>query len=129
MRPYRRHLALTLTLCLSTLAIAAQQPGVTAQQPDLTKLHLAPLQQRAERRRRQRGKPQLRLPSSSMDRASPRTTRRRSSWYRKAADQGYAPAQNSLGAMYRDGQGVNQTMRKALFWYRKAATKAMSSRS
>ena len=37
-------------------------------------------------------------------------------WYRKAADQGYANAQNSLGNMF-----VDQDPAEALKWYRKAA--------
>lgn len=41
--------------------------------------------------------------------------------YRKAADQGYAPAQNGLGWMYEDGLGVEQDYTKAFSWYLKAA--------
>src|SRR5262249_31928234 len=43
------------------------------------------------------------------------------SWYRKAADQGYGPAQRALGVMYAHGQGVPQDDAQALSWYRKAA--------
>ena len=43
------------------------------------------------------------------------------SWYRKAADQGHALAQNNLGAMYMQGLGVAQSDREAVKWYRKAA--------
>ena len=43
-------------------------------------------------------------------------------WYRKAADQGPANAQNNLGAMYKEGQGgVPQSYKEASVWYRKAA--------
>ena len=42
-------------------------------------------------------------------------------WYRKAADQGYAAAQNNLGVMYADGLGVPRDHAVALSWYRKAA--------
>jgi chemotaxis protein histidine kinase CheA len=42
-------------------------------------------------------------------------------WYRKAAEQGYASAQNSLGWVYENGQGVKQDYKKAVYWYRKAA--------
>ena len=42
-------------------------------------------------------------------------------WYRKAADQGYAPAQFSLGVMFDSGQGVPQSSVQAVTWYRKAA--------
>ncbi len=42
-------------------------------------------------------------------------------WYRKAADQGYAPAQFNLGVMFATGQGVPQDYGQAIGWYRKAA--------
>ena len=42
-------------------------------------------------------------------------------WYRKAADQGNADAQFSLGYMYDNGQGVPQDYAEAARWYRKAA--------
>jgi TPR repeat protein len=42
-------------------------------------------------------------------------------WYRKAADQGNATAENSLGVMYRIGQGVSRDKEEAVRWYRKAA--------
>lgn len=41
--------------------------------------------------------------------------------YRKSADQGFAPAQFSMGVMYDIGQGVAQDYRQALLWYAKAA--------
>ena len=41
-------------------------------------------------------------------------------WYRKAADQGDAPAQHNLGAMYANGMGVPQNLTEALRWLRKA---------
>jgi TPR repeat protein len=40
---------------------------------------------------------------------------------RKAAEEGYAPAQNNLGVMYEQGQGVVQNYAEAANWYRKAA--------
>jgi len=40
---------------------------------------------------------------------------------RKAAAQGYAAAQYNLGAMYANGQGVQQDWAQAIAWYRKAA--------
>ena len=43
------------------------------------------------------------------------------SWYRKAAEQGYAPAQANLGVMYANGRGVAQDYAQALSWFRKAA--------
>ena len=42
-------------------------------------------------------------------------------WYRKAADQGFAYAQLSLGICYKNGQGVTQDYAEAVKWYRKAA--------
>jgi uncharacterized protein len=41
--------------------------------------------------------------------------------YRKAASQGYADAQASLGIMYEHGHGVPQDCGEALKWFRKAA--------
>ena len=42
-------------------------------------------------------------------------------WYRKAADQGNADAQDHLGWMYVSGTGVTQDEAEAANWYRKAA--------
>jgi TPR repeat protein len=42
-------------------------------------------------------------------------------WYRKAADQGYAPAQFNLGVVFEAGRGVPQSSIEAVTWYRKAA--------
>src|SRR5215472_14731750 len=42
-------------------------------------------------------------------------------WYRKAAQEGYAEAQNRLGQMLEIGQGVRQDDAEAAQWYRKAA--------
>ena len=42
-------------------------------------------------------------------------------WYRLAAEQGNANAQNNLGTMYADGQGVKKDDAEALRWWRKAA--------
>jgi hypothetical protein len=38
-------------------------------------------------------------------------------WYRKAADQGNADAQNNLGVMYGNGQGVPQDYVRAHMWF------------
>ena len=48
-------------------------------------------------------------------------------WYRKAADQGNAPAQYNLGNMYRTGQGVAKDEVEAVKWYRKAADQGTAS--
>jgi TPR repeat protein len=42
-------------------------------------------------------------------------------WFRKAAEQGDAKAQKSLGNMYGTGQGVPQNYAQAALWYRKAS--------
>jgi uncharacterized protein len=42
-------------------------------------------------------------------------------WYRRAADQGLAAAQNILGQLYRDGEGVARDYAEANRWYRLAA--------
>ena len=42
-------------------------------------------------------------------------------WYRKAADQGYHPAQFTLGVNYAAGVGVAKDVIQAISWYRKAA--------
>lgn len=41
-------------------------------------------------------------------------------WYRKAADAGYAPAMANLGSLYEKGNGVPKDSLKAVDWYRKA---------
>ena len=48
-------------------------------------------------------------------------------WYRKAADQGYAYAQNNLGLMYRDGRGVPQDYVQAHKWLNLAAARYRAS--
>jgi TPR repeat protein len=42
-------------------------------------------------------------------------------WFRKAAEQGHAPAQRYLGGIYYYGTGVPQDYGEAATWYRKAA--------
>jgi TPR repeat protein len=42
-------------------------------------------------------------------------------WYRQAADQGNAGAQNALGELYEAGQGVLRDQAEAAKWYRRAA--------
>jgi len=46
------------------------------------------------------------------------------SWYRKAADQGDADAQNNLGVMYDTGEGVPQDDVEAHKWHNLAASRA-----
>jgi TPR repeat protein len=47
-------------------------------------------------------------------------------WFRKAADQGLALAQDNLGGMYASGRGVPQDDAEALRWYRKAADQGLA---
>jgi uncharacterized protein len=42
-------------------------------------------------------------------------------WYRKAAEQGHAEAQYSLGSIYQNGYGVPEDFSAAASWYRRAA--------
>lgn len=48
-------------------------------------------------------------------------------WYRMAAEQGYAAAQNHLGSMYLDGRGVPQDYAEAYFWLSLASAKGFHS--
>ena len=47
--------------------------------------------------------------------------------YSKAAEQGYADAQNRLGLRYDNGEGVPQDKAKAVYWYTKAAEQGNTS--
>ncbi len=47
-------------------------------------------------------------------------------WFRKSADQGNAAAQNNLGTMYYNGEGVPQNYEEAVTWYRKAADQSVA---
>lgn len=42
-------------------------------------------------------------------------------WYRRAAEQGYGPAQINLGQLYELGRGVERDPTQALNWYRRAS--------
>jgi len=44
-------------------------------------------------------------------------------WYRLAAEQGHARAQNNLGAHYDHGDGVPKSESEAIKWYKMAAKK------
>jgi hypothetical protein len=43
-------------------------------------------------------------------------------WYKKAAEQGEAAAENNLGVDYQLGDGIPQNHAKAIYWFQKAAT-------
>ena len=47
-------------------------------------------------------------------------------WFRKAAEQGYAPAQTNLGNMYMEGRGVPQDDAEGVRWYRMAADQGLA---
>ncbi len=57
----------------------------------------------------------------AMGRGVPQNDAQALFWIRKAADQGYAAAQFSLGLMYANGRGVPQDYAQARAWFRKAA--------
>lgn len=42
-------------------------------------------------------------------------------WFRKAADQGYVPAQVEIGKMYEQGNGISQNYHRAMEWFQLAA--------
>ena len=48
-------------------------------------------------------------------------------WYRKAANQGDADAQNNLGLMYNKGQGVMEDYVEAYKWYSLSAAQGFST--
>lgn len=51
---------------------------------------------------------------------TPRDFQQAAVWYRKSAQQGYAPAQRRLAGLYENGNGVAFDISVALEWYRKA---------
>ena len=48
-------------------------------------------------------------------------------WYRLAAEQGNALAQNNLGVMYGNGRGVPQDYKTAVKWHRLAAEQGFAT--
>jgi TPR repeat protein len=54
----------------------------------------------------------------------PQNTAVAANWYRSAADQGHAQAQNNLGVLYGSGRGVPQDMSQAYFWFTLAANRS-----
>ena len=51
----------------------------------------------------------------------PQNDAQAAAWYRKAAEQGHAEAQFTLGGMYYEGEGVTRDYGQAAAWFRKAA--------
>ena len=54
-------------------------------------------------------------------------TEQAANWYRKAAAQGYAPAQVNLGIMLETGGRLERNYKEAASWYRKAAEQGNSA--
>ncbi len=50
----------------------------------------------------------------------PRDLRQAADWYKKVAEQGYAPAQAALSNMYLVGEGVPRDSSKAACWHKKS---------
>ena len=50
-------------------------------------------------------------------------------WYRKAAEQGYAEAQYTIGTFYENGTWVEQDYTEAMEWYSKAMAQGNESAS
>ena len=48
---------------------------------------------------------------------TPQDAKKAAYWYALAAEQGDSGAQNNLGLMYSEGQGVPQDAKKAVYWY------------
>jgi len=48
-------------------------------------------------------------------------------WYRKAAEQGNAAAENDLGVLYQEGRGIAKDEAAAATWYRKAAEQGLAA--
>lgn len=46
--------------------------------------------------------------------------------FHKAAEQGYAEAQFSIGVMYANGEGVTRDSKQAVYWYQKAAKQSVA---
>jgi hypothetical protein len=54
-------------------------------------------------------------------RGVPRDAAQAAHWYRRAADQGFAPAQFNLGIMHENAEGVPRDLAQAARYYRAAA--------
>jgi TPR repeat protein len=49
-----------------------------------------------------------------------RSARKAAQWFRRAAEHGCAPAQNTLGVLLSNGDGVTKNVKEALLWLRRA---------
>lgn len=63
----------------------------------------------------------------SLDKCDPRQFRKAAQWYAKAAQQGYAPAQNALALMYWFGRGVRRDDAAAFAWFQRAADSGLTA--
>lgn len=63
--------------------------------------------------------------SPNVNYQSDANSRKAVSWYKKAAAQGHADAQYSLGLRYYSGQGIEQDSAKAAYWYQAAANQGL----
>jgi TPR repeat protein len=58
----------------------------------------------------------------------PQDDRQAAVWFRKAAEQNFAPAQYALGALCTQGRGVPQDKEEAYFWFDLAAAGKMDAK-
>ncbi|MFQ5545266.1 MAG: tetratricopeptide repeat protein [Acidiferrobacterales bacterium] len=64
--------------------------------------------------------------NSELGRGMPHDLANAAKWYRRAAELGYADAQNDLAKLYDDGRGVPQDNVQAYVWYSLAADRGNS---
>jgi uncharacterized protein len=57
----------------------------------------------------------------------PKNEQKAFDWYRKAAEQGNAEAQDIVGEMYRAGEGVDRNKQAAIVWYQRSAKQGNAS--
>ena len=120
----RRPTRVRTTLALAALTLTLIAPGALGQDPD----RIAEIRSRAEQ-----GDVDAQftlgniysisqIMSANGMRVGPEIdAAEAATWYRRAARQGHATAQNNLGGMYADGRGVAQDDAEAVRWYRQAA--------
>ena len=113
MRKVAMTVVLFVTAGLLVVLVAGGQQGGIPQQP--RQLDKADLRARAER-----GEAEAQY-NLCVECALALDFTQAALWCRKAAEQGYPKAQNSLGLLYTSGQGVLQDYVQAVAWWRKAA--------
>jgi TPR repeat protein len=105
---------------LFVLALAVIPVGVDAQVTELAQLRALAEQGDASAQYRL-GQRYASVLGRSTTRSTPQDYAEAVRWYRLAAEQGYAPAQSSLGYMYTNGNGVPEDDAEAVCWFRLAA--------